>query len=48
LALDLGLAGLVAAWREPKVRTHRSRSGKSTGVFNRADVHQRKTTITTD
>src|SRR5215472_9748386 len=36
----IGLARLVAAWRESEVRTHRSRSGKSTRVFNRADVHQ--------
>src|SRR5215471_10772661 len=42
VSVAIGLAGLVAAWREPKVRTHRSRSGKSTGVFNRADVHQRR------
>src|SRR5438067_5404065 len=36
----IGLAGLVAAWRETEVRTHRSRSRKSAGVFNSADIHQ--------
>src|SRR6266851_984986 len=36
----IGLARLVAAWRETGVRTHRSRSRKSAGVFNCADVHQ--------
>jgi hypothetical protein len=36
----IGLAKLVAAWPAPEVRTYRSRSGKSTWVFNRADIHQ--------
>src|SRR5215207_2638449 len=36
------LARLVAAWRETTVRTHRSRSRKSAGVFDGADVHQRR------
>src|SRR3954447_6422891 len=35
------LARLVAAWRETKVCTYRSRSRKPARVFNGADVHQR-------
>ena len=38
----IGLTRLVTARREPEVCTHRSRSGEATGIFNGADVHQRR------
>src|ERR1700746_2905157 len=37
---SVGLSRLVATWRETKMRPHRSRSRKSTRIFNCADVNQ--------